>query len=399
MNSVASETAGSLDRLSLRASSLRDQGKGKTISFSPKVFIPLTRLCRDFCRYCTFRQSPQAAGSIYMTAEEMLDIARAGESAGCREALFVLGERPEERYTEARQWLHCRGYDSTLEYLRDMCALVLRETRLCPHSNPGTLSREELAALKPVNASIGLMLESTAPRLCGPGGPHAHAPSKRPELRLRTLEAAGQLKVAFTTGLLVGIGETAEERTQALIAIRDLQQQYGHIQEVIIQNFRAKQGTPMATAPEISTSEMLRTVAAARIILGAHMNIQVPPNLLSDFGGALYSAFLHAGINDWGGISPLTPDYVNPEAAWPHVGRMRDAMRTEGFQLRARFPVYPEYILERQEYLPAGLVDRLHGEMDPQGYMSDEIESVLFAGEPGTVGAGKTGGGRDASRN
>jgi FO synthase len=359
-----------LEGLCATASRLRDQGKGRVVSFSPKFFIPLTRLCRDFCSYCTFRQSPRQAKTLYMTPEEVLGVARAGERLGCREALFVLGERPEQRYPEARGWLRAHGYDSTVEYLRDMCALVLGETALYPHSNPGTLSRAELESLREVNASLGLMIENTSPRLCQPGGPHEYAASKHPQLRLETLRLAGELKIAFTTGLLVGIGETPHERIETLIAIRNLQEQYGHIQEVIIQNFRAKQGTPMERAPEPPSREMLETVARARIILGKDMNIQVPPNLLADGGSAPYWTYLEAGINDWGGISPLTIDYVNPEAPWPQISQLRREMNARNFDLNARFPVYPEYLREKSGYVPASVRDRLCREASPQGYIS-----------------------------
>ena len=240
----------SLEDLCAQARSIRDQGKGCTVTFSPKVFIPLTRLCRDFCNYCVFRQDPRQAESLYLSPEEVLAVARRGEEAGCREALFVLGERPEQRYPEARRWLEDGGYESTIDYLRAMCELVLSETKLYPHSNPGTLNRGELETLRGSNVSMGLMLESTSPRLYQPGGPHEHAPSKHPRARLRTLELAGEQRIPFTTGLLVGIGETREERIEALEAIRDLQERFGHIQEVIIQNFLAKPTTPMESSSE-----------------------------------------------------------------------------------------------------------------------------------------------------
>jgi 7,8-didemethyl-8-hydroxy-5-deazariboflavin synthase CofG subunit len=359
----------SIEELCATASWLRDQGKGRTVSFSPKVFIPLTRLCRDFCGYCIFRQSPRQAQSLYMTPEEVIEVVRAGERLGCREALFVLGERPEERYPEARGWLRAHGYDSTIEYLHDMCALVLRETSLYPHSNPGTLNRAELLSLRDVNASMGLMLENTSLRLNQVGGAHEHAPSKHPHVRLEALRLAGELKVAFTTGLLIGIGETPQERVEALMAIRDLQKRYGHIQEVIIQNFLAKPGTPMESAAEASVRGMLETVARARIILGEDMNIQVPPNLSANGDGS-YWVYLKAGINDWGGISPVTIDYVNPEAPWPQIGQLRSGMKARNFELRARFPVYPEYLLKNDGYLPASIRNRLLQEADPQGYIS-----------------------------
>lgn len=361
-----------------RASRLRDQGKGRVVSFSPKVFLPLTRLCRDLCSYCVFRQNPGSRTSLFMSPEEVLAVAQKGEKSGCREALLVLGERPEERYLEARRWLKQHGYDSTLEYLHTICRLLIKETSLYPHSNPGTLTRSELRALKDVNVSLGLMLESTSSRLCGPGGPHERAPSKRPSVRLRTLKIAGELNIPLTTGLLIGIGETSQERREALHLIRQLHQKYGHIQEVIIQNFRAKPGTPMQRVPELSTKEALETVAQARIILGPHMNIQVPPNLSFSPGDPRYLEFLDAGINDWGGISPVTIDYVNPEAPWPHLAQMYREMQQKNFQLKARFPIYPEYIREKSHYLPITLRNRLGVDADPQGFLPQaDIQRLL----------------------
>ena len=361
------------------ARGIRDRSKGRIVSFSPKVFIPLTQLCRDFCGYCVFRRSPVEAKSLYMTPEQVLESATTAQKAGCREALFVLGERPEQRYREARAWLRRNGYDSTLEYLSAMCALVLSETDLYPHSNPGTMTRLELESLKDVNASMGLMLETASPRLCMPGGPHEHAPSKRPVVRLRTLELAGQLGIPFTTGLLIGIGETADERLEALLEIKDLQARYGHIQEVIIQNFRAKAGTPMEKASEATQEEFLETIAMARIILGGEMNIQAPPNLagtqsepdrVGDLDKTGYLSYLDAGINDWGGISPVTMDYVNPEAPWPQLGKLNRQMALRNYQLRARFPVYPEYIRHRSDFLSPTLQKRLRSEADVSGYFT-----------------------------
>lgn len=352
-----------------RASRLRDRGKGRILSFSPKVFIPLTQLCRDVCGYCVFRQPPGRLRSPYMSPEEVLAVAREGEKRGCREALLVLGERPEERYPEARRWLTREGYDSTIEYLASICRMLLRETSLYPHSNAGTLLPSELEALKEVNVSLGLMLESGSPRLCGPGGPHEHAPSKHPQARLDTLSAAGKLNVPVTTGLLVGIGETDRERTEALHLIGELQQRYGHVQEVIIQNFRAKPATPMRWANELSTRETLETVAEARIILGPEMNIQVPPNLSGSAREAGYLEFLGAGINDWGGISPVTIDHVNPEAPWPHLAELRRQVEGRNFRLRARFALYPEFIRRRKNGLPAGLRSRLEADADAEGFV------------------------------
>jgi len=343
---------------------LRTRGKGTTVSFSPKVFIPLTRLCRDACGYCTFRTTPDSDPALYMTPEQVLDVARAGQRLGCTEALFTLGERPEQRFPEARAWLRGRGYRSTLGYVRDMAALVLAETTLWPHVNPGTMSESEMASLRDVSASMGLMLENTSERLCGPDGPHAHAPSKHPRARLHTLETAGRLRVAFTTGLLLGIGETREERADTVLAIRDAHARWGHVQEVIVQNFRAKPHTAMSGAPEPDVDEVVRTAAAARLVLGAEANIQVPPNLTVD----AYHLYLAAGINDWGGVSPLTIDFVNPEAPWPGIAALAARTGDAGLELRARLPVYPDYLLRRPEYVPVPLRARLRAAADDEGY-------------------------------
>lgn len=359
-----------LPALCKAAALLRDRGKGRTVSFSPKVFIPLTRLCRDTCGYCTFRQSPADAERLYMSLEEVLAVARAGEELGCVEALFTLGERPEQRYPEAKEWLQQRGYRTTLEYLQAACEVVLRETSLLPHGNPGTMSRREMQGLQSVNASMGMMLESVSQRLCEPGGPHQFAPSKWPALRLKTLEVAGELKVPFTTGILIGLGETLEERLESLLAMRELHRHYGHLQEVIIQNFRAKPHTPMGRHPDPIAEDLLWTVAVARLILGPDVNLQVPPNLSAKD----YPIFLLAGINDWGGISPLTIDYVNPEAPWPQIAELRRQTEALGFILRPRLPVYPEYIVERDDYLPFSLKARIKSTADGAGYVKGGIE-------------------------
>ena len=359
-----------LDDLCSRASDVRDRGRGRRVSFSPKVFIPLTRLCRDACSYCTFRQDPVEAERLYMTPEEVLAVARAGERALCTEALFTLGERPEQRYPEARDWLARRGYRSTLDYLAAMCALVLNETTLLPHVNPGNMTRAEMELLRPVSASMGLMLENVSERLCAPGGPHALAPSKHPRARLRTIELAGELRVAFTTGLLIGIGETPEEIADSLVAIHKLQERYGHIQEVIIQNFRAKPGTPMAGAPEPTVNDIRRTVAVARLVLGSDVNIQVPPNL----SRRDYPVYLLAGINDWGGISPLTIDYVNPEAPWPQIADLRRNTAQLGFALTPRLPIYPEYLQAQPSFMTEAVQVRAAALVDPDGYVRGGVE-------------------------
>lgn len=348
------------------AATLRDQGKGSTVTFSPKVFIPLTRLCRDFCGYCTFRQDPASSGGkLYMTPEEVLDVARAGQRLGCTEALFTLGERPELRYPEAKEWLKRRGYATTLHYLAEICKLVVDETSILPHANPGTMGRREMASLQPYNPSMGLMLESSSQRLHEAGGPHEFAPSKRPRVRLRTIELAGELRVAFTTGILIGIGETRQERIDSLLAIRRLHLAHGQVQEVIIQNFRAKPQTPMGGVPDAETEELLWTVAVARLLLGPDMNVQVPPNL----NAADYEIYLDAGINDWGGVSPLTIDFVNPEAPWPGLADLRDRTASKGFELRPRLPVYPEYIGASEPWLSPRLEAKVAALADEEGYV------------------------------
>ena len=352
------------------AARLRDEGKGRVATFSPKVFIPLTHLCRDFCGYCTFRESPETSSRLYMSPEEVLAVARAGQRMGCTEALFTLGERPEQRYPEAREWLADRGYATTLEYLAEVCRLVVEETDLMPHANPGTMSRRELAALQPYNPSMGLMLESSSPRLYEKGGPHEFAPSKRPRVRLRTMELAGELGIPFTTGLLIGIGETRRERIDALLAIRELQRAHGHIQEVIIQNFRAKPATPMEESDDATSEDMLWTVAVSRILLGPDMNLQVPPNLSAEN----YETFLSAGINDWGGVSPLTIDFVNPEAPWPALAELKRRTEEQGFDLRPRLPVYPEYFLGGEAWLSPALRDKARTLTDSDGYVNGGME-------------------------
>ena len=355
------------------ASKVRNHGKGATVTFSPKVFIPLTRLCRDYCGYCTFRIDPDQTQSLYMSAEEVLNVAKQGEDLGCTEALFTLGERPEQKYPEAKEWLSNNGYDSTLDYLASMTELVVKQTRLLPHANPGTMTHRELNVLKDSNPSTGIMLESTSEILYQEGGPHEFAPSKRPIVRLKTISIAGELRIPFTTGLLIGIGETMLDRIESLLEIRNLQRKYNHIQETIIQNFRAKPETPMAESPDAETQEMLWTVAAARIILGPQANIQVPPNLSSEN----YEMYLTAGINDWGGVSPLTIDYVNPEAPWPLITNLKSKTESAGFELKPRLAVYPEYFLDTEEYLPVDLLAKVRGLADDQGYVKDGINRYV----------------------
>jgi 7,8-didemethyl-8-hydroxy-5-deazariboflavin synthase CofG subunit len=337
------------------ATELRAQGKGTVITFSKKVFIPLTTLCRDYCSYCTFRKDPGQPGAHFMTPNEVLVLAERARQAGCKEALFSLGDQPEKIFPEAREFLRTQGYSRTLDYLAAMCELVLGKTGLLPHANPGVMDRTALERLKNSNASVGLMLENVSPRLMRPGLPHANAPDKVPALRLRTIEEAGKLSIAFTTGILIGIGETMEERIDSLLAIRALHEKYGHIQEVIIQNFRAKPEIPMAHHPEPSLEDMLRTIALARLILGPQMNIQAPPNLSYDD----FPRLLEAGINDWGGISPITRDFINPEAAWPQIPKLQAETERRGFVLRERLAIYPEF-LSRENFLAAKVREKVN---------------------------------------
>jgi FO synthase len=331
-----------LEELCAEARRLRDAGHGRLVTYSPKVFVPLTKLCRDVCHYCTFAAPPRRGERAYLSLDEVLEIARAGAAAGCREALFTLGDKPELRYRAARQELADLGWATTLEYLAQAARAVLEETGLLPHLNPGVLAAADLAALRPVAASMGMMVETVSERLSVRGGPHFGSPDKLPSARLETLRLAGEARVPFTTGILIGIGETRAERIEALRAIRELHERYGHVQEVIVQNFRAKPGTKMAAAPEPSLEEHLWTIAVARIVLGADAHVQAPPNLTDDF-----ARLLDAGIDDWGGVSPVTIDHVNPEAPWPELAALDVATSARGHQLVPRLPVYPEWIDER----------------------------------------------------
>ena len=362
-----------LDHLVEAASAVRNEGKGNIVTFSPKVFIPLTRLCRDYCGYCTFRLDPEDTDTLFMSPEQVLDVALKGQELGCTEALFTLGERPELRFEEAQSWLDERGYRTTLEYLTDMCEMVFLKTNLFPHANPGTMSRRELSQLKPFNPSAGMMLESTSKELYAVGGPHEFAPSKRPAARLKTIETAGILKIPFTTGLLIGIGETLDDRIESLLAIRELNEEYGHIQEVIIQNFKAKPLTPMEMEPDADTRHMLWTFSVARLILGPHVNIQVPPNLSADN----YQMYLQAGINDWGGVSPLTIDYVNPEAPWPTLDNLRARTEKAGFVLKPRLPIYPEFFIDTDKFVDSDMNTKIYSLVDDDGYVKGGVDSYV----------------------
>jgi 7,8-didemethyl-8-hydroxy-5-deazariboflavin synthase CofG subunit len=340
----------------------KERFKPRIITYSRKVFIPLTNLCRDYCGYCTFRRDPGDPGAHTMTPEQVLSVARAGEQLGCTEALFSLGDKPERAFPEMRETLRRLGYKSTLHYLEAMCELVLRETNLLPHPNPGLLSSGWLGRLAAVSPSMGLMLETTSTRLLEAGAAHDNAPDKVPQKRLRTIEEAGRRGIPFTTGLLVGIGETPEDRVDTLLAIRNLYRRYGHIQEVIVQNFRVKLAIPMHNWPEPSRGEMLRTIAVARLLM-PDVNLQAPPNL----SAPNYEELLFAGINDWGGVSPLTPDFINPEAPWPHLEQLRARTEAQGYILKQRLPIYPEFVPQIVAR-PSLLADKISSAMDAEGF-------------------------------
>jgi FO synthase len=358
-----------LGELLARAGELRDRGRGRTITFSAKVFVPLTTLCRDYCGYCTFRRDPGEPGGHTLTPEEVVALVQAGARLGAKEALFSLGDKPEARFAEHREFLRRHGHRTTLSYLRAACDLTLRESSLLPHANPGVMGERDLAALREVNVSMGLMLETVSERLLGPGLAHDDAPDKVPARRLRTIALAGKLGVPFTTGILIGIGETPRERVDALAAIRDLHERWGHVQEVIVQNFRAKPRIPMRDAPEPTLDDLLRTVAVARLLLGPDVNLQAPPNLTP---GA-YPRLLAAGLNDWGGVSPLTPDHINPEKPWPGLRALREATERHGFLLRERLAIYPEYAT-RAEFLDERLRPRVTALIDAGGLVRSAHE-------------------------
>jgi FO synthase len=345
------------------AAALRDAGHGGLVTYSRKVFIPLTQLCRDVCHYCTFAHPPRKGERVYLTRGEVLDIARAGANAGCHEALFTLGDKPELRYRAAREELAALGHETTLSYLAEMAGLVLKETGLLPHLNPGLLTRGDAAALRKVSVSQGIMLETASERLSERGGPHFGSPDKVPARRLATIAAAGEAQVPFTSGILIGIGETRRERIEALLVLRDLHESHGHIQEIIIQNFKAKPNTRMAAAPEPDQSEHLWTIAVARLILGSVMNIQAPPNLMPD----ALEAMIDAGINDWGGVSPVTPDHVNPEAPWPALDLLAQRTAAAGKLLVERLAIYPEYTADPARWLDPALRTPTLRALDTQG--------------------------------
>ncbi|MEV7624559.1 bifunctional FO biosynthesis protein CofGH [Actinoplanes sp. NPDC089786] len=357
----------------VRDAGLREAGRPGVVTYSKKVFIPLTRLCRDRCHYCTFATVPHRLPAAFLERDEVLAIAREGAAQGCKEALFTLGDRPEERWDAARQWLDERGYDSTLDYVRASAIAVLEETGLLPHLNPGVLSWADLQRLKPVAPSMGMMLETTATRLWSEKGqPHFGSPDKEPAVRLRVLDDAGRVGVPFTTGILIGIGETPAERVDAIFAMRRTAREYGHIQEVIIQNFRAKPDTAMRGMPDAELRELAATVAVSRIILGPRARIQAPPNLID----AEFDLLLRAGIDDWGGVSPVTPDHVNPERPWPAIDHLRELSEKSGFILRERLTIYPEYVRRGENWLDPRLAAHVAALAGPDGLANEEAMPV-----------------------
>ncbi len=360
---IALIEGGELQQLLESARRVRDKGRGNSVSFSKKIFIPMTNLCRDYCGYCTFRKDWGEEEAWIMTPDQVLALAEEGARLGCKEALFSLGDKPELAFPEARRALERLGHKTTLSYLAEMSRRVLEETGLLPHANPGLMTAKDLERLRPYNASMGIMLENVSERLMEPGMPHHNAPDKHPRARLRTIGEAGRLRIAFTTGLLIGIGETRAERVDSLLAIRELHRRYGHIQEVIVQNFRRKPDIPMRDHPEPGLEEMLRTVAVARLLLGPNINIQAPPNLTEN-----YELLLDAGINDWGGISPLTRDFINPEAPWPHLCELQRRTEQRGFRLRERLAVYPEFI--SHVFLDKPLLERARALAGSDGYVN-----------------------------
>jgi FO synthase len=350
---------------------LRERTRPGVVTYSRKVFIPLTNLCRDVCSYCTFAREEGDPRAHTMSPDEVLAVAEAGRRLGCKEALFTLGDRPEARHEGHRRALRRFGHDSTHAYLVAMCRLVLEETGLLAHPNAGILGRRELAELREVSASQGMMLESVSERLCGPGGPHELAPDKRPRTRLAMIRRAGELSIPFTSGILIGIGETPAERVEALLALRELHEAHGHIQEVIVQNFRAKPGTPMAGAGEPGLVELMSACAIARLVMGPEMSVQAPPNLSADYGPLLL-----AGINDWGGVSPLTPDFVNPEAPWPELGALARLCADAGYALRERLTIYPQYLAD-DRFLDPAMRERVRAMADEDGLARDEAPRPL----------------------
>jgi len=359
-----------------RDAGLDAAGRPGVITYSKKVFIPLTRLCRDRCGYCTFATVPGRLESLYLSPDEVLDIARQGAALGCKEALFTLGDRPEARWKQAREWLDAHGYDETLSYVRAMAIRVLEETGLLPHLNPGVMTWQDFQRLKPVAPSMGMMLETTSTRLfTTKGGPHYGSPDKDPKVRLQVLEDAGRSNVPFTTGILIGIGETRQERVDAIFALRDIRHAYNGIQEVIVQNFRAKPDTKMRNTPDAELADLAATIAVTRLVLGPGARVQAPPNLVGDE----HRLMIDAGIDDWGGVSPLTPDHVNPERPWPQLDELARLTSEAGFTLRERLTIYPEY-LDKPSWLDPSVREHVAALADPATGLANE--AAIPQGKP-----------------
>jgi FO synthase len=376
-----------------RDAGLEAAGRPGIITYSKKVFIPLTRLCRDRCGYCTFATVPGRLDSLYLSPDEVLEIAREGAKLGCKEALFTLGDRPEARWKQAREWLDAHGYEDTLSYVRAMAIRVLEETGLLPHLNPGVMTAQDFERLKPVAPSMGMMLETTSARLFETkGAAHYGSPDKDPKVRLRVLEDAGRGNVAFTTGILIGIGETLAERVDAIFALRAVQRKYGGIQEVIVQNFRAKPDTKMRDTPDAELADLAATIAVTRLVLGPDARVQAPPNLVGDE----YQLMINAGIDDWGGVSPLTPDHVNPERPWPQLDELAGLTAAAGFTLRERLTVYPPYV--RAPWLDPSVAAHVAALADPATGLANEAAIPQGRPWPEPAAEALVSGGRSLSR-
>jgi FO synthase len=376
-----------------RDAGLEAAGRPGIITYSKKVFIPLTRLCRDRCGYCTFATVPGRLDSLYLSPDEVLEIAREGAKLGCKEALFTLGDRPEARWKQAREWLDAHGYEDTLSYVRAMAIRVLEETGLLPHLNPGVMTAQDFERLKPVAPSMGMMLETTSTRLFETkGAAHYGSPDKDPKVRLRVLEDAGRGNVAFTTGILIGIGETLAERVDAIFALRAVQRKYGGIQEIIVQNFRAKPDTKMRDTPDAELADLAVTIAVTRLVLGPDARVQAPPNLVGDE----YQLMINAGIDDWGGVSPLTPDHVNPERPWPQLDELAGLTAAAGFTLRERLTVYPPYV--RAPWLDPSVAAHVAALADPATGLANEAAIPQGRPWPEPAAEALVSGGRSLSR-
>tara|TARA_B100001121_G_C18700543_1_gene627576 strand:+ start:24192 stop:25337 length:1146 start_codon:yes stop_codon:yes gene_type:complete len=365
--------SGDLNSLMKQAKKIRDKSYGNKITYSRKVFVPLTNICRNQCGYCTFVKNPNSPSAKVLNPEQVMEIVSKGEKYGCKEVLFSLGEKPELKYLSVLDKLRSFGHSSLVDYLSSMCQIVNKETNLLPHTNIGTLNKKEIDILKPVTASMGMMLETTSNKIFKKGGAHYKCPDKVPSIRIRTIETAGELKVPFTTGILIGIGETWDDRINSILKINDIHKKYGHIQEVIIQNFRAKIGIPMQNSPEPSLDEMLRTIAISRIILEPEISIQAPPNLSNQF-----LKYLDAGINDWGGISPVTIDHINPEREWPQIDKLNKLMKDKGYKLRERLTIYPKFQKVNKNFMSANMVNKILNIADNHGLAINQISEELL---------------------